>query len=199
MRRIAAVAAITVFSLASCSTEDAFVQEEAKSLKQESHDPSQTTFTGLVWTQQLDMDFSRLFEYSDTNELQRLSDEKFTFTITDMRNELESRAEATDAVSTIEIENGMARVKQLLFINSNNRNSIVERVWFKPGSTTNIYKEADGFYNLNPDFTLLSNDADNNIETIGQYLQQNLVNNTDKVTLEIKVNNKEAAVYTKKV
>lgn len=141
-----------------------------------------------------DMDFSKLFVYNDTAELKTKSDKTFAEMITEARDLIEEREDITDLVSTIEIKAGEAHLKELIFLENSVKKDIVV---YK--DRNGVEEKSSGVYCTPSNFTLLTNDLENNRTVVSDYLTNNLKTDGDSFTFELRVSAGKASVYVYKV
>ena len=206
MKRIIALSALIALSFTSCSTEDAIAEQEtqytkanqlAEGLKagcKNANRISQIDYAEVWRGMDLNIDFTYFFDYTDTNELKELSNKTFKSAIEEMRMGVSEKEGISDMATTIVFENGKARVQKHLFIDSSN--VIQEAIEYKNGETIERQGNEE-LYRMPLQYNTVCKDAENNIEAIGEYLAQNLTTPTNKVVLEVKVNDSQAVVYAK--
>ncbi|RYJ44469.1 hypothetical protein [Flavobacterium beibuense] len=140
-----------------------------------------------------DMDFSKLFVYNNTAELKTKSDKTFAEMITEARDLIEEREDITDLVSTIEIKAGEAHLKELIFLENSVKKDIVV---YK--DRNGVEEKSSGVYSTPSNFTLLTNDLENNSTVVSDYLTNNLKTDGDSFTFELRVSAGKASVYVYK-
>ena len=140
-----------------------------------------------------DMDFSKLFVYDNAADLKAKSDKAFAEMITEARDLIEEREDITDLVSTIEIKAGEAHLKELIFLENSVKKDIVI---YK--DRNGVEEKSSGVYSTPSNFTLLTNDLENNSTVVSDYLTNNLKADGDSFTFELRVNSGKASVYVYK-
>lgn len=189
--------AMLVTATVSCSSEDIYQEpvEESVSVRDFKNIDFSKAWEGL----ELNINFSHLFDYSNAVELKSNSDETFAAALTELRQTIEERKDGTtDMVTSIYFTNGKARVRQHLFIDATNNDIMKELTMYLGNKTLNVPEISEGNYKLPQGYTLLTDDMDNNITMIGDFLVQNLIENSDIVTVQLRVNAGKSSVYVHK-
>lgn len=191
MKKAIFLAAFTILGagMVSCNSEDTYEAPDEKSVTVK--DFEKIDFSEAWKGIKFNIDFSRLFNYSNVDELKVKSDKTFAEMITEARDLIEESEEGiTDLVSTIEVKAGEAHIKQLVFLENNLKKEIVE---YNNGDGKKI--KSGGVYNTPKDFTLLTDDLEGNSNALGNFLSNNLKADSDSIILEVRVNAGKASVF----
>jgi hypothetical protein len=139
---IIAALVIAAFSCLSCSVEENAAAQEATTSETELFD---NLFSeGL----DIDIDFSRLFEYSTVNEAKVKTNESIAFIVKDAREELAKRPDCTHASVAFFITSGKATMHAVSFLNKEQKvykeHNAITKAGVRPythliGNSTKVY------------------------------------------------------------